>query len=105
MSSSSSGDSMNKETDGNEVTGEKELVFIDAEYEKGLYTELLEIARMLHSGTKGRNVVIREIPSKNPIMVRRAIRENLDFIRLTSKYMLLDIEATRRERNDLTEDK
>jgi hypothetical protein len=60
---------------------------------------------MLHSGTKGRNVVIREIPSKNPIMVRRAIRENLDFIRLTSKYMLLDVEATRRERNDLTEEK
>jgi hypothetical protein len=95
---------MNKETDGNEVTGKKELVFIDAEYEKGMYKELLEIARMLHSGTKGKLVVIREIPSKNPLMIRKAIRENIDFIRLTGKYMLLDIEATRRERNDLTKE-
>jgi hypothetical protein len=95
---------MSKETDGNEVTGKTNLKFIDAEYEKGLYKELLEISRMLHSGTKGKNVVIRDIPSKNPFMIRNAIRENIDFIRLTGKYMLLDIEATRRERNDLTKE-
>lgn len=88
-----------KETDSK---GETNLKFIDAEYEKGLYKELLEISRMLHSGTKGRNVVIREVPSKNPFMVRKAIRENLDFIQLTGKYMLLDVEATRRERNGLS---
>jgi hypothetical protein len=92
-----------KETDSK---GETNLKFIDTEYEKGLYKELLEISRMLHSGTKGRNVMIREIPSKNPFMVRKAIRENIDFIRLTGKYLLLDIEATRRERDGLSgEDK
>jgi len=93
---------MNKGTDGNEVTGKTGLHFIDAAYEKSIYKELLEIARMLHSGTKGRNVVIREIPSKNPLMVRKAIRENLDFIRLTGKYIMLDVEATRRERDGLS---
>ena len=88
---------------GAETDGKKTLKFIDSEYEKEIYKELLELSRMLHSGTKGRNVVIREVPSKNPFMVRKAIRENMDFIRLTTKYMLLDVEATRRERNDLTE--
>jgi len=88
-----------------ETEGKHTLTFIDAKYEKEIYAELLDISRMLHSGTKGRNVVIREIPSKNPIQIRKAIRENLDFIRLTAKYLLFDIEATRRERNDLTEDK
>jgi hypothetical protein len=90
---------MNKETDS---TGKPELKFIDAEYEKGIYVELLELSRMLHSGTRGKNVIIREVPSKNPFMVRKAIRENLDYIRLTAKYMLLDVEATRRERDELS---
>jgi hypothetical protein len=88
-----------KETDS---TGDTNLKFIDAAYEKGIYEELLELSRMLHSGTKGRNVIIRDIPTKNPFMVRKAIRENLDYIRVTSKYMLLDIEATRRERDGLS---
>ncbi len=96
---------MNKETDGNEVTGKKDLKFIDAQYEKEIYKELLEVSQMLHSGTRGRNVVIREIPSKSPFMVRKAIKENLDFIRLTAKYVLLDIEATRRERDGLSGEK
>jgi hypothetical protein len=87
---------------GKENQTESTLHFIDAEYEKKIYLELLEIARMLHTGTKGKNVVIREIPSKNPFMVRKAIRENLDFIRLTGKYMSFDIEATRRERDGLS---
>ena len=88
-----------KETDSK---GETNLQFIDAKYEKGIYEALLELSRMLHSGTKGRNVIIREIPSKNPFMVRKAIKENLDYIRVTAKYMLLDIEATRRERDGLS---
>ena len=87
---------------GAETDGKSTLRFIDSKYEKEMYKELIEIARMLHSGTKGKNVVIREIPSKNPLMVRKAIRENLDFIRLTAKYMLLDVEATRRERDGLS---
>jgi hypothetical protein len=88
-----------KETDS---IGDTNLKFIDAEYEKGIYEELLELSRMLHSGTKGRNVIIRDIPTKNPFMVRKAIRENLDYVRVTAKYMLLDIEATRRERDGLS---
>ena len=87
-----------KETDGKGPG----LKFIDAQYENSIYKELLDIARMLHSGTRGRTVVIREIPSKNPFMVRKAIKENLDFIRLTAKYTMLDVEATRRERDALS---
>lgn len=94
---------MNKETEQQEG---KPLNFIDAKYENGLYLELLDLSRMLHSGTRGRNVIVREVPEKNPLTVRKAIRENLDFIRVTVKYMLLDVEATRRERDGLSgEDK
>jgi len=80
----------------------KPLIYIDSKYEKELYEELLEIAMIMHSGVKGRNVLVRKIPNKNPIMIRKQIRENLDFIRLTAKYMLMDVEATRRERNGLS---
>lgn len=88
-----------KETDSK---GETNLKFIDTGYEKGIYEELLELSRMLHSGTRGRNVIIREVPTTNPFLVRKAIRENLDYIRVTAKYMLLDVEATRRERDGLS---
>lgn len=83
---------------------------LDVKYEKTICEKLLAITRVVYSveGTQG-------LPSLSEVMrshkfstteeIRDQIQENLDFINVYIKYMILDIEALRREKAELKEEK
>ena len=75
---------------------------IDVEYEKEVCKRVLEISRFLYAVEAS-----PDLPTTSELMktkkdasseeIREQIQENLDFIMISMKYCVFDIEALRRE--------
>ena len=79
---------------------------MDVRFERTLCEKLLEITRVVYSidGTQGLPTLTQVMRSKEratPKEIREQIQENLDFISVYIKYLILDIEALRREKAEL----
>ena len=75
---------------------------VDADYEKEICERVLEISRFLYAVEASPDLptaseVMKTKKDASPEEIREQIRENLDFIAVSMKYCVFDIEALRRE--------
>ena len=79
---------------------------LDADYEKLICEKVLDISRFLYAVEASPDLptaseVMKTDKDASPEEVREQIQENLDFITVSMKYCVLDIEALRREKEEL----
>ena len=75
---------------------------LDANYEKVICEKVLDISRFLYAVEASPDLptaseVMRTKENATPKEIREQIQENLDFIMVSLKYCVFDIEALRRE--------
>ena len=74
----------------------------DTDYEKEVCKRVLEISRFLYAVEASPDLptaseVMKTKKDATPEEIREQIQENLDFIMVSMKYCVFDIEALRRE--------
>lgn len=79
---------------------------LDVRYEKHICEKLLEISRVVYVAEADESLptasdVMKTKKNATPEEVRKQIQENLDFLSVNTKYMLLDREALVREKIEL----
>ncbi len=79
---------------------------LDAKYEKSICEKVLDISRFLYAVEASPDLptaseVMKTKENATPEEIREQIQENLDFIMVSLKYCVLDIEALRREKEEL----
>ncbi len=75
---------------------------LDVKYEKEVCKRVLEISRFLYAVEASPDLptaseVMKTKKDATPKEIREQIQENLDFITVSMKYCVFDIEALRRE--------
>ncbi len=75
---------------------------LDVKYEKEVCKRVLEISRFLYAVEASPDLptaseVMKTKKDASPEEIREQIQENLDFIAVSMKYCVFDIEALRRE--------
>ena len=75
---------------------------LDVKYEKEVCKRVLEISRFLYAVEASSDLptaseVMKTKKDATPEEIREQIQENLDFIMVSMKYCVFDIEALRRE--------
>ena len=75
---------------------------VDIEYEKTICKKVLDISRFLYAVEASPDLptaseVMKTKENATPEEIREQIQENLDFITVSMKYCVFDIEALRRE--------
>lgn len=75
---------------------------LDVNYEKEICKRVLEISRFLYAVEASPDLptaseVMKTKENASPEEIREQIQENLDFIMVSLKYCVFDIEALRRE--------
>ncbi len=75
---------------------------LDADYEKEVCKRVLEISRFLYAVEASPDLptaseVMKTKKDATPEEIREQIQENLDFIMVSMKYCVFDIEALKRE--------
>ena len=79
---------------------------LDVKYEKEVCKRVLEISRFLYAVEASPELptaseVMKTKKDATPEEIREQIQENLDFIMVSMKYCVFDIEALRREIKEL----
>lgn len=79
---------------------------LDADYEKLICERVLDISRFLYAVEASPDLptaseVMKTKKNATPEEIREQIQENLDFITVSMKYCVFDIEALRREVKEL----
>lgn len=77
-------------------------LLLDAKYEKSICEKVLDISRFLYAVEASPDLptaseVMKTKKNATPKEIRDQIQENLDFIMVSMKYCVFDIEALRRE--------
>lgn len=75
---------------------------VDIEYERSVCKKVLNISRFLYAVEASPDLptaseVMKTKENATPEEIREQIQENLDFIMVSMKYCVFDIEALRRE--------
>jgi len=81
---------------------------LDIEYEKEVCKQLLEISRLIYATSSTHSLPLPEEVMKrkeNTSLegIRIQISENICFIRMAYKYLLLDLESTQREKGNASD--
>ena len=79
---------------------------LDVKYEKETCKKVLEISRFLYAVEASPDLptaseVMKTKENATPEEIREQIQENMDFIMVSMKYCVFDIEALRREIKEL----
>ena len=82
------------------------ILLLDAEYEKEICKKLLEISRFLYAVEASPDLptaseVMKTKENATPEEIREQIQEIMDFIMVSMKYCVFDIESLRREMKEL----
>ena len=83
---------------------------VDEEYERHLCEQVLELSRVVYRANSD-----EPYPTAKQVMInnseatiediRAQVQENMDFLRVSLKYLIFDIEALRREAKELKKKK
>ena len=84
------------------LLGDKDVNSVDEKYERHLCEQVLELSRVVYIANSD-----EPYPTAKQVMInngnatideiREQIQENMDFLRVSLKYLIFDIEALRRE--------
>ena len=79
---------------------------LDIDYEKDVCKKVMEISRFLYAVDASPDLptaseLMKTKEKASPKEIREQIQENLDFITMSLKYCVFDIEALRREMTEL----
>ncbi len=82
------------------------ISLLDIKYEKEICKKLLEISHFLYAVEASPDLptaseVMKTKENATPEEIREQIQENMDFIMVSMKYCVFDIESLRREMKEL----
>jgi len=82
------------------------ISLLDVKYEKEICKKVLEISRFLYAVEASPDLptaseVMKTKENATPEEIREQIQENMDFIMVSMKYCVFDIESLRREMKEL----